>query len=271
MKKWIFFFGFFAILISACCALYVYTYRVDFAQTILSRILRTPVQVAAIEISKDGLYVQKLEVHNPADCLLQNAFSCSSINFKMNWKELTKAFIDDNSKGIVVDEVRICQPYMSLELFNLLGSDNNWTRILNHLNSKKPTRDKHKPARTFTIKKIILENIQVEIRNHLIGKAVIRPKEIEQIEINDIGSKSPMTSQQLVYIIATTVLNQVGKNLDLPSLSREILLNSRNSLSDFSVQGGDVRPGAPRGIQQKLYNITHRVNQATEELKKIFQ
>ncbi len=251
--------------------MYVYSYRVDFAQTILSRILRTPVQVKALEITKDGLYVQKLEIHNPSDCLLQNAFSCSSISFKMDWKELVKAFFDDNSKGISVDEVTIKQPYMSLELFNLIGSDNNWTRILNHLNSKKPNREKLKPARTFTVKKIIIEKMQVEVRNHLIGKAAIRPIEIEKIEINDVGSKSPMTSQQLIYIIATTVLNQVGKNVDLPSLSREILLNSRNSLSDFSVQGGDVRPGAPRGIQQKLYNLTHRVNQATEELKKIFQ
>ena len=232
MKKWISFFTLFVLLIVLCFGGYMYMARAQFLSNALSTALDTPVTVRHIDFSSDGLLIKEIVIKNPPGCELKDALSIARVQVKTNWGALIKGVLGLSSDKIIIDQLRIDKPEMTFELFNVTGSDNNWSRILekvteesSHKKSRGEKKSK-KPSKSveFAINKLLLTDVTLEMKHHSLGKASFKPALIERIEVRDIGQDNGVALQDICVEVTTILMKEAAKQFSLNQMSPEQIL-----------------------------------------------
>lgn len=232
MKKWILFFVFFALLILLSFGSYAYMARAQFLSSALSTALDTKVTVRHIDFSSDGLLVKDIVIKNPPGCELKDALTLARVQVKTNWSDLIKGVLGLSKQRIVINELRIDKPEMTFELFNVTGSDNNWSRILDKLSSDpahkkaKDAKKEKKPSQSteFTIEKLLLTDITLEMKHHSLGKASFKPALIERIEVRDLGKDNGVALQDICVEVASILMKEAANQFALKQMSPEQFL-----------------------------------------------
>jgi hypothetical protein len=209
MKKWIFFFLFFIILMCASFAGYLYMYRAEFLALGLSKTLEVPVKVKMIELSKRGMTIRGFVIGNPPSCSLKNAFSCDKIDIRLDWVDFIKGVVGLSKQGIVIEQIRLPDSKCGFELFSVSGADNNFSRMLAKVSSSST------PSSTkFEIKKLTLTNVSIEIKHHVLMDTSLKPTPIPKIEFHNIGTNGS-SSQDVIAVVIKTLIHEISKNLNL--------------------------------------------------------
>lgn len=195
-----------------------YFYRVKLLSTILSSALEVPVTVKAIDLSKNGAVIKRLSIQNPPGCVTKHALIADTIDIKINWPEFTKTFI--KKQKIILDSINIDESQMWVELFTVTGSDTNWSRIIDKIAASPPP-----PIEiTFEIKKLILTNIELDVKYLNLPQALLNASHIAKIELNDIGSGKGVDSRELFFIISKVLIQNAAAQLDLKTMIPQMLL-----------------------------------------------
>ena len=97
MKKWLWFFLFFALFLFGSFNAYLYINRTEFTEVILKKLLNTNATVEAVDITKDSLIVHNLYIHNGEKSNEKPAFSAEKITIDMGWTNFIKAYIGISS------------------------------------------------------------------------------------------------------------------------------------------------------------------------------
>ncbi|HXF28806.1 MAG TPA: hypothetical protein VN457_03065, partial [Chlamydiales bacterium] len=188
MKRWICFFALFIVVMVVCFVGYVYMNRAPFLATALSNALETTVKVKSLDFSKQGLQIRNLTIMNPPGCDIKNAFSVDKINVKMDWWEVIKGVSGISKNKIIIDQIKIEKPDMTVELFNATGSDSNWSRILAKLSSdaqKKKAEAAPSSERHFAIRKLVLTEVKFQLKHHSLAQLNVKPIVVDKLEIRD--------------------------------------------------------------------------------------
>jgi hypothetical protein len=217
MKKWLFFFLTFALLIIICFSSYLYFYRADFLSIALTRLYGTPVKVSKVHLSKHGIKLQNVILYNPTEFTLQPALTAVAIEVKMDLSELPACLI--GYRPVVIHKLNVIDPHFGIEMQNAHGTQNNWVVLLNRIvKNCGPAQS----GRTFLIESATLRDVTVEIRHRAVSKATKRPPQIDRIDLSEIKHMPAMNMSQVLFLTSKLALRQIGEKLGLTEFAQSI-------------------------------------------------
>ncbi len=260
MKKWCFFFITFVFFMLITFGTYLYLYRAQFVSAVLTKSLGTQVKVEKLDITKDGVYIRKFVIMNPSTCSIPKAFSVNSIDILMQWETILATIF--GGQGIVIDKIEIKQPFVSLEMFNVVGSDNNWNRILNNMPLNMQSKENRASSRTFLIKEVTLTKIELQARNDALGGISIKTPIIERISIKNL-SNTPHTTDEIIQATLYALLKRFAKELSIPNLLNDIQGVGKDTLQTGEEVGEQILE-APSDLQSWFQQKTEETSQAIQ-------
>jgi hypothetical protein len=213
MKKWLFFFFSFAMLILVSFTTYVYMYRAEFLSNALTKLYGTPVRVAKVHLSKRGLKLQQITLFNPPEYIQQPAATAETIDIKMAPDELIAAIF--GYRPVKIRKIAIHDPHFSIILQNGSPHDNNWTKIIRALRKNTSTT---KLGRKVNVSEFVLNDVSVEIRKRPKSKANSRLPEIPQLDLDASTLPRDTPLEQLIYLTTVRALTELTKKIDQPTL-----------------------------------------------------
>ena len=218
MRRWILFYLFLFSAIALGFFSYLFIHRAEFASIILTKTLKTSVRVDEICLSKRGIQVVNFRISNPEGCMLKKAFSTDRISVMLAWRELLKVITGIGASHIELSEIAIHRPYIGLELFNDSGSDNNWKRLFDTLPPSTVTAS----SRRFSVEKLIITKIRVQMLRRTASLTTINPPVIARLDITKLGENSPLTAEELLHSTFMLLLDEVASDLKLGAIMQGI-------------------------------------------------
>lgn len=211
-----------------------YTFRAQCVSSLLSKVLEVPVSLKELTLSQQGIVMKELHIQNPPGCTLKDALLVKAITIKLVWKDALKTLLGFGSKKIILQSIVIDSPQMAVEIFNLTGSDSNWSRILNKLDTG--STESSSSSTDVQINTLLLTNVTLQAKYHILGKADFNPAPVPKIELHNIGSDSDVTTKQLIFIVFKILMGQAANQLNLKTLVPEMLLQRVVPLPLFEIQ-----------------------------------
>lgn len=171
----------------------------------LSGKLGVHVSIMGIKMRPSSTKIYRFKIGNPPGSKTSNAFTVKTIELNYVIQRLF-------GEPSVIDQLKMNDIFIGVELYNPLGTDNNWTRITANLAKDQDEKEGHE----VLIKKLILENIDIEIKGLGI-KGVLglnQKKHIDHLEFSNISSKKGFPTKELIRaIFGQTGLQEYIKNL----------------------------------------------------------
>jgi len=190
-----------------------------FTSNKLSTITGTPVSIASIDLSSSTIKAHKIHINNPKEydktpqALSIGTFTLHAPLFH---------FIKNNT---VIDEISLNKVYMGLQFDSNKRSKGNWTIIMNNVNKnifskQKKTKDK---GGAIHIKRLIINDLQIELAYTEENKANYMLKPIEQIEFTNISSDNGISLAQITNIVMREALCNVLSKEGLQNILEDII------------------------------------------------
>lgn len=174
---------------------------------ILTREFSVLVTVGNVNLSKNNLKVQSLNVETPTGSKTSSSFYSEEINVSSTLKNI-------NNQQLTIDSFTLKNNIISIEFYNESGSDNNWVRILN-----KPTKPEKVSNRKYLIKKLTLNNISLVLTKPN-GQKQNFPT-IEKLEFYNISDETGFPIEEIEKAITEIILNSVFQQFNLLNLLKE--------------------------------------------------
>lgn len=192
--------------------IFVWLIKAPLIATYLTGKMKVPVTIRSLSLSPSRMMIEGFQINNPRGFKNTAAFKADDIEVDY---QLSSLFRNPS----VVDLIDVRNIFLSIELLNLSGSQNNWTAIA----SKIPKDDETPHDRALLIHKLVLTNMTVEIRGlGLNGQTQV--KRIDRLEFNEIDSRSGFPTKELIQAIF--------QGAGLQDYIKEIL-NPENLLKQF--------------------------------------
>lgn len=194
----------------------------DIVSNNLSKKIHVPVQIDDIRIAWNKIDIDKITIGNPTGSVLPKAFSCEHLFVLAPVTNYIK-------KHVVVDQIEIDNVYLGLEFKTPLGTDGNWSKIIDQVNKSSSTNS----SRTVLIRKFILTNIYVDLVYRSEGTTVKRLRHIDRIELNDVSSKEGISSNQLTSLLIKEALKSILLEQDLQNLIQDVIQNPKEGIKNI--------------------------------------
>jgi len=160
----------------------------------LSSKLNVPVSMTGIKMRPSYTVISRFRIANPKGFRMAKAFSAKTITVNYGFKNLL-------ATPSVIDQIVLRDLFLGIEFSNSLGTENNWTQILSGFEKKAGK----KQGRSVLIKKLVLENLDVEIHGMgvtaLLAGSAVQKKHIDHLEFNNIDSKNGFPTERLIQAI----------------------------------------------------------------------
>lgn len=182
----------------------------------LSRQFQVPVTVGSIGIGFSAIDVEKLIIDNPAGSILPKALSTVNITVSAPLTRYLK-------NHIVIDEISVTNIDLGLEFDSPSGPKGNWTQLMSHYEDA-PEGAKQ-PNRTVFIKRLVLNNISVQLVYKTNSKNIRRLPLIKQIVLTDIHSSAGVPMHQIMESILGQMLKSVFLEENLKNMIEGIIKN----------------------------------------------
>ncbi len=205
MKKWLFFFAAFALVIALSFSSYLYLYRAEFTSATLSKVFGSPVKISKIRVTSRDIELHDLEVYSPHEFTMQPALSVEKIKLKITPLDALKGLFA--LWPIEIDKVALLDPRFSIECRD--STQNNWQTLLKNINSN-PTS-----TRLYTIKSITLQDISIAIKDRSESPHTLRPESIPTLTLT-APQESPL--EPILYSALSKTLSEIATRTHQPNL-----------------------------------------------------
>ncbi len=239
---------FLLIVIVTVIATYLWIARVPTLERFLTHKLGYKVTLEEVNVGWNQLTIEKLRMENPQGSSKLYAFEAETIFVEYSPLDLWK-------KTLHLPLVKIERPTLTVELYNSSGTENNWSRILNTIPTK---RNRH-----FVIDKLSIIHLRFEVIRAN-GKTLSIPP-LPYLEFENLGTNKPLTLGEIGKIVFQSLLKSLTSKPHLrslldnvPKLSRELL----PFLYPVEKEKG--------GFRKSLDKIRRRSQEATDFLQDIF-
>ncbi len=192
----------------------------------LTKMAKVPVSITDIHFSTKSVEVERLKVKNPKGSVLDDALTVRTITADV---PLTRFF----KKEVVINQLLLDKVYISIEFDSKNSNQGNWSTIMNNLNESLASslETKEEDQRGVLIKKLILENIKVDLV-YRDTKEVQRLKKINRIELDNISSKGGVPSAQIMNIVMREVLRNIFSVENLKNMLQDIIQPGGSGFTD---------------------------------------
>ncbi|MBT3393779.1 MAG: hypothetical protein HN411_01545 [Waddliaceae bacterium] len=236
---------FLVVVIAIVGAYYSWTQRADLLSSYLSTAADVPVTIDTIDVGFRGITIEKFFIGNPRGSTLPTAFSTDSFMVKYNPLRIMTS--PHEIEEIVIKDISV-----AVEQYRFGGGKSNWTIIIENLSpsgeESSDTEESATPSgeRNVIIKRLLLENITVDVINPLLGKIHTT---IPKIELYDIGEEGSFSPHVLMKVILDAMMRSLLTNPDLKK-SLEDMINLPTKLLDTIILDRD--DGEPIDLKESL-------------------
>ncbi|NGX55962.1 MAG: hypothetical protein K1060chlam5_00196 [Candidatus Anoxychlamydiales bacterium] len=206
MKKLIVIFSSFVALIFII-AIILWFNMPSFVSSYLTREFGVETSVSNVKLNSQNLNIFDLNMSNPKGSKSSTAFQCKKINFNSTFKNI-------RSKTLTINSISLNDIVIGVEFYNRMGSDNNWSRIMQ--TKGKITESKRK----YLIKTLSLNNIAIVLVK-ADGTRQNLPT-IDKLEFHNITDESGFPIDEIEKAIAHIILRSIFQKYNLLELLKSI-------------------------------------------------
>ncbi|NGX31792.1 MAG: hypothetical protein K940chlam8_01174 [Chlamydiae bacterium] len=193
----------------------LFTLKAKFLSFVLSRQLKTPVEITSIEFSQNRIEVYGLKILTPSDSVFEEAFSMEYLRIQAGILDLLR-----NTRQI--REIFISNIKVNINLYNSSGTKSNWSEILDHMKdeskdvNKKDTQQEAK----FVIQDLNVQNAQLSLKR--LNQNITEFPNIS-IRLQNLGSDDPLSLTELIRLIVAAVVRELTIKYGLQKLFDNVL------------------------------------------------
>lgn len=178
--------------------------RAIVAEGFLSTQLKVPVTIHSIEIEKGVAVVSQLKIGNPLHSRTPTSFSADNMEIFATHQQLF-------GPRFTLDEIRINDIFIGIELYDADGKNNNWAHIAGK-NQERPS----KKGRGYLVKTLILNNVNIQLTRA--NGTVKKYPTIDQVVLNDISEESGFPLHEIEKAIFNQMMQDLFRKLNLDQL-----------------------------------------------------
>lgn len=183
----------------------------------LSKEAGVTVTICDMRPSFDAIKIDRLNVGNPPGRVLSRALSVQSTYAKA---PLTH-FLEEE---IVIPYMNLKEIYVGLEFDSRTSKKGNWTTIMENL--KRATSDPARAKRSLLIKKLVLENLDIELAYTNERGKTKKLKTIKKIEFNNVSSTGGVPTAQIMHLIMKQALLEIFSIENIQNMLQDVLTPS---------------------------------------------
>ena len=196
----------------------------SFLSKMLSDRAGVEVSIGDLTISPWSIGVERFEIGNPPDSMLDNAFSVYKGKAHV---PLTHFFKQD----ISIPEVRLDGVYLGVEIQNVSDTTGNWNTIVDNLQASGNGSSSSSSDRTVNIERLILRDLQIEVA-FIDSNEVKQLKKIDQVVFRNVGSRGGLPITQITRIIMDQIMGDIIQK-KLQGFLKDLL--NPNNLNPFKL------------------------------------
>lgn len=214
------------VLIILAGIVFLWLIKAPIMSTYLTNRLKIPVSVGSISMWPSQTVIKNFKVNNPRGFKPRHALIANRTEVDYRLHNLF-------GNPSEIDQIAMDGIYLSIELSNPSGSQNNWTAIGSRIPEEKNPRH-------VIIHKLILTNITVEVHGFAATLAgVPETQHIDRLEFDEIDSLEGFPTKELINkIFQGAGLQQYIQNLFNPENLYQELTNPLKSLGVESQETG---------------------------------
>ncbi len=178
-----------AILSVAAAIVFFWVVKTELIATYLTEKIKIPVTIGQIELGLSQSQIIDFQIRNPRG--FHSHFALLAANTSIAY-QLTELF----SSPSIIDTIEIDDVFLSIELLNPLGTQNNWTVIGENIRKKEAKERLHEVA----VHTLIVRNLTVEIRGLGLSGAT-QVKQIPYLQFDNIDSHEGFPTKELIQAI----------------------------------------------------------------------
>lgn len=167
---------------------------------IISNKTLTPVTITHIDFHRNSFTIRDLAISNPKDAYIPTAFKAETVVVDASYNQYFKS-------AIVIDKIEINDIYLNIEFYTEDKMKGNWQGLIE--NMKASHQDSKKGKRQAIIKKLILNNVQVNLI--LSDGKMHRLSPIDRIEFQDVTSEEGIQIEEISEMIARKMVYSILK------------------------------------------------------------
>ena len=184
-----------------------------------SKKLQVPVEIDDIHLSFHEIKVDNFEIGNVPGSILQKAFSAEEI--------LVDAPLHNYlDPAIQIDEIQLNDVYLGLEFASSKSPKGNWTTIMSNLknSTEKTSTTEKKPEkeRSLLIRRLVINNLQVEVVYVQDGTPVKKLPIIKQMVLQNINSQEGLPLDQIMKSVLGQMLQSVFLQENLNNMMKGV-------------------------------------------------
>jgi hypothetical protein len=250
-----------AVLLIVAILIYINVYGAEYTSKYLSKVLKVPVTIEKTELSWRHISIKRLDIKNPDDSPIPSAFKADLIRIAV-------APFDFFKNIIHIQEISIDNAVVGIDMQNLLGSENNWEKILNRLFSYDASEEAEgKSKKKVIIDTLIIRHLSIQAKHQFLGPYTIMLPNIPLIETHNLTANTPITIAEALNVLFRAILTPISEKEGFGTL----LNNSDElppSLKDIYSQQEAANPKAK---DKGLDKLQKEVEEAIDELGNFFQ
>ena len=178
-----------AVLLIIGGTLFLWLIKTEIIEMYLSNKLGVSVSIEDIVMQSSRTSIQGFNIRNPREFKTDSALHAAETNIEY---QFSKLWTDPS----IIHRIEMNDVFLSIELLNLSGSQNNWTVIGKMAAEKEAAASNHE----VLIELLAVNNLNVEVRGYGLSKSTI-VKQIPRLEFYNIDSKKGFPSKELIQAI----------------------------------------------------------------------
>ncbi len=177
------------LLIVVVALVFIWLMKAPILSWYLTDKLKVPTSVSRVSMWPSETTIHQFRIVNPRGFKMKSAFEADTITISYRLHQLrgNPSEID----RIVIDDI-----FLGIECSNPTCSKNNWTAI----GGRMAKEEQEAKKRNVVVHKLILTNMQVEVRGLGIGRPPMT-KQIDRLEFNEVSSETGFPTDKLIRAI----------------------------------------------------------------------
>lgn len=212
------------VIIVFAAGFFVWNYFPNWAANTLTDRLGVSVSIGHVNFTPNSIGIYYLSVGNPPGSVQSKALKVQKIKTEA---PLTR-FLE---KSIVVDKMTLSNLYLDLEFQTATDTRGNWTEIMNNLS--KSLGSPSKESKELLIKKLVVENLTIDLVFKQGDGRVRRLKPIPRMEFNNVSSSGDFPMGQLTNLILSEMLKEVFREENLKNMLEQVLQTPGRGANSF--------------------------------------
>jgi len=156
-----------------------------------------PVQIERIDVGWGQVILKGVEIQNVEGSALPNAFSAQQVHLHVApWALL--------AQEVAIPLIEIEGALLGIELYNLKGSDTNWSRLLERMESRR------RPSKRFTVEKVIFHGLAIQAYSYKL-KRPLKVQPLDRLVLEEVDPDKPLSAGPISAQVYRALLGEVVK------------------------------------------------------------